>query len=235
MGSRPDIYTKVHKGLRKALFDLSNATGNTDYHNDESIISLAKQFNEVIKFLEEHGRNEELYQLPLLESKFPGAAKHDNSEHELIEKKLIILKRSFNNLIAAVNHERKLKGEVFYHLLSEFISDYLNHMREEEIETANLFYEHCTDEEITSSFKKIVANTSPQDMMMMLKYMIPAVNHPERVELFIGLKQNAPQPAFNAVLILAQSLLTIQEWENLKREIFAVKTKSNSDVWEAVA
>lgn len=233
MGSRPDIYSKVHKGLRKALFDLSYAAGNTDYHIDESIISLAKQFNEVIKFLEEHIRNEKLYQLPLLESKLPGATNHDNHEHDLIEKKLKILKRSFNNLISAVNHERKLKGEVYYHLLNEFVADYLNHMGEEEIGTAKLFYEHCTDGEIISSFKKILANTPPQDMMMMLKYMIPAISHVERIELFMGLKQNAPQPAFNAVMVLAQSLLTVQEWENLKREIFS--QKDSTEVWEAVA
>lgn len=232
MGNRPDIYSKVHKGLRKAFFDLSYTAGNTDFHNDESIISLAKQFNEVIKFLEEHGRNEDLYQLPLLEKKFPGSTKQDEHEHRLIEKKLKILKRSFNNLIAATNGDRKLKGEVFYHLFNEFISDYLNHMREEEIETAKLFYDHCSDDEINAAVKNIVNNTSPQDMMMMLRYMIPAINHTERIELFTGLKQNAPQPAFNAVMVLAHSVLPADEWENLQLSLFSEKNELK--VWEAV-
>jgi hypothetical protein len=179
------------------------------------------------------GKNEELYQLPLLERKIPGSVKHDNLEHEIIEKKINLLNRSFNNLISSSNGDRKLKGEVFYHLLNEFISDYLNHMRDEELETARLFYEHCTDEEISSAFKKIVANMMPQDMMIMLKYMIPAINDNERVELFKGIKANAPQPAFNAIMILTQSLLSANDWEHLLSIISTLEKKP--EVWEAVA
>lgn len=233
MANRPDIYSKVHKGLRKALFDLSYTTGNTDFTNDESLVALAKLYHDVVKFLDEHGKNEELYQLPLLESKIPGSVKHDKLEHEIIERKINLLNRSFNNLISSSNGDRKLKGEVFYHLLNEFISDYLNHMRDEELETAKLFYEHCTDEEISSALKKIVANMMPQDMMLMLKYMIPAINDNERFELLKGIKTNAPQPAFNAIMILTQSLLSANDWEHLHSIISTLEKKP--EVWEAVA
>jgi hypothetical protein len=233
MTNRPDIYSKVHKGLRKALFDLSYTTGNTDFANDESLVALAKLYHDVVKFLHEHEKNEELYQLPLLERKIPGSVKQDNLEHEIIEKKINLLNRSFNNLISSSNGDRKLKGEVFYHLLNEFISDYLNHMRDEELETARLFYEHCTDEEINSVFKKIVANMMPQNMMLMLKYMIPAINEYERVELLKGIKANALQPAFNAIMILTQSLLSANDWEHLQGIISTIEKKP--EVWEAVA
>lgn len=232
MGKRPEIYTKVHKALRKALFDLSYTAGNTDFTNDESLVSFAKFYHEVIKFIEEHGKNEELYQLPVLESKLPGSTIRDNREHEIIVKKIKLLKRSFNNLVFSSAVDRILKGEVFYHLLNEFISDYLIHMRDEELETAKLFYEHCTDEEMISAFKKIITNTPPQDMMIMLKYMIPALNCSERVDLLTNLKQNAPQPAFNAVMILAQSLLPTEDWEYLRNQIIS---KNKLEVWEAVA
>jgi hypothetical protein len=56
MANRPDIYSKVHKGLRKALFDLSYTTGNTDFTNDESLVALAKLYHDVVKFLDEHGK-----------------------------------------------------------------------------------------------------------------------------------------------------------------------------------
>ena len=68
---------------------------------------------------------------------------------------------------------------------------------------------------------------------MMLRYMIPAINHTERIELFSGLKQNAPQPAFNAVIVLAHSVLPADEWENLKLSLFSEKNELK--VWEAVA
>lgn len=232
MGNRPDVYTKVHKGLRRALFELSLTAGNTDFTNDESLVSLAKVYHEVIKFLEEHGKNEELYQLPVLERKFPGVTKSNNKQSEIIKSKLKLLKRSFNNLVFSSTNDRKLKGDVFYHLLNEFIADYLILMKDEELETTRLFSKHCSDEEIISSFKNIIDNTSPQDMMMMLKYIIPALSHSERVELLAGIKKCAPKPAFNSVIVLAQSLLPADEWETLRDEIFS---KNKSEFWDAVA
>lgn len=234
MGSRADIYTKVHKGLRKALFDLSYCAGRTDGTNDEELISLAKLFNDVIKFLEEHGRNEELYQLPLLEARCPGAAKHDNEDHKMIEKQIEALKRNFNNLVSSSAKERRVKTEVFYHLFNDFISIYLKHMLNEELETTKLFHEYCTDDEINSALKKIISNTAPQDMMMMLKFMIPAINRSERLELVSGIKQNAPQPAFNAILVLTQSVINAEEY-NYIIENLPSTGDSEKKVWEAVA
>lgn len=234
MTTRVDIYSKVHKGLRKALFELSYAAGRTDYRNDEEIISLAKLFNEVVHFLEQHGRNEDLYQLPLLEMKNPGSTKHDDEAHRKIEKQIERLKQNFNNLVSSIPKERSLKGEVFYHLFNEFISTYLIHMQDEELYTAKLFHELCTDEELNSAFEKIVSNTSPQDMMLMLRYMIPAINRMERIELMVGIKKNAPQPAFNAIMILAQSILSIEEWEYL-HNFLSSKNEFKERMWEAVA
>lgn len=232
MGNRPDVYTKVHKGLRKALFELSLTAGNTDCTNDESLVSLAKGYHEVIKFLEEHSKNEELFQLPFLERKFPGLTKSDNKQSEIIKSKLKLLKRSFNNLVFSSANDRKLKGDVFYHILNEFIADYLILMKDEELETTSLFSKHCSDEEIISAFKNILDNTSPQDMMIMLKYIIPALSHSERVELFTDIIHCAPKPAFNSVIVLAQSILPVEEWETLRDEIFS---KNKSEFWEAVA
>lgn len=234
MTTRVDIYTKVHKGLRRALFELSYAAGRTDHQSDEEVISLAKLFNEVTHFLEQHGRNEDLYQLPMLEEKMPGSTKHDDEEHKKNEVNLSRLKQSFNNLVSSTPKERALKGEVFYHLLNEFISGYLIHMQQEELQTARLFYENCSDAELKSAFTQIIQNTSPQDMMLMLKYMIPSINRIERVELLRGIKMNAPKPAFNAVMILAQSILSISEWEYLNMALSGERNLKNQ-VWEAVA
>jgi hypothetical protein len=67
----------------------------------------------------------------------------------------------------------------------------------------------------------------------MLKYMIPAINEYERVELLKGIKANALQPAFNAIMILTQSLLSANDWEHLQGIISTIEKKP--EVWEAVA
>lgn len=234
MGLNPDIYTKVHKGLRKALFELSCCVSRTDGSSDEEIITLAKLFNQVMRYLEVHGKNEEFYELSLLKEKFPGSVEHAIDENKMIEKQIDALKRNFNNLVSSSLKERKLKAEVFYHLLNDFISMYLPHMLNKEFETAKLLQENRGYNEINQALRSFISNTSPQDMMMMLKFIIPALNRFERVELISGIKQNAPQPAYNAVMVLAQSLLTSEEYDYLI-EVISSRDEKTSKVWEAVA
>jgi len=234
MGTASDACTKIHKGLRKALFELSCCAGKTDGLSDDDVISLAKLFNEVMRFVELHNRNEELYVLPLLVKKFSASSKRAEKEHFLIDKQIEFLKRNFNNLVSSSIKERKLKTEVFYHLLNDFISAFLQNMLNRELDTSKLLRENCSEDELNSSLKKFIKNTSPQDLMMMFRYILPALNRTEVVELITHIKQTAHQPAFNAVMVLAGSILSADEYDYLMENLIK-KTGSTDKVWEAVA
>lgn len=234
MGTGSDLCTKIHKGMRKALFELSCCAGKTDGLSDEDIISLAKLFNEVMRYLEVHNRNEELYILPLLEKKISTSLIIAEKQHHLMDKQIEFLKRNFNNLVSSSVKERKLKAEVFYHLLNDFISAHLQYLLNRELDTVKMLRENCSTEELNSALNNFIRNTSPQDLMMMFRYILPALNRTEVVELINRIKQTAHQPAFNAVMVLAGSILSADEYNYLMENLIT-KTGSTDKVWEAVA
>lgn len=234
MSPKTDIYTKVHKGLRKALYDLSYSACRTNYSDDYEVENLSKLFDEVIRFLEEYIKNEKLFLLPLLEKKLPGSTFTEREKHSEIEAKIEILKRNFESLAASSYIEKKFKGEIFCQIINEFMTDYLNHMQAEELETTILIYEYCSYEELKNTLRIIISSISPVDIIMMLRYIIPALNTDERVELIERIKQTAPKPAFNAVIVLAQSVLDDDEWRLLQRSLSSAQGEEIK-VWEAVA
>ena len=52
--------------------------------------------------------------------------------------------------------------------------------------------------------------------MMMLKYILPALNRYERAGLFAGMKSSAPEPAFQAIMKLAKGILSAEEFEQVE-------------------
>lgn len=216
---RFDIYTKVHKGLRKALFEFAYAAGRTDYLNDAEVKALHRLGKDVILFLNEHARNEESYQLPLLEKKVPGAAGHDHEEHERIDKLVLALERELDELAATPSSLRQERGESFYHSVNNFIAGYLVHMREEEFETTRLFYQHCTDDELRGALKLIVANMPPDVQQMTSRYILAAITPDERLEILNGVKATAPPHVLNGMLGIARDVLSVGEYEVLAEEL----------------
>ncbi len=214
---RFDVYTAVHKGLRKALFDLGYAIGRTDADNAAELEALYNQCTEIFHFLDEHGENENRYQLVLLEQKRRGAAQHNLDEHEQLDAMVRSLHDSLQAIVEAPRTQRRAMLRAYYGQYHEFVSRYLLHMELEETETTKLLHELCTDEELAGETQKIISNTPPADLAMMLRYMIPSMNGAERLEMLQGLKNSAPPEAFNGVKGLAVQVLHPAEWEALEK------------------
>jgi hypothetical protein len=216
---RPDLYTKVHRALRKALFDLSYTFGHTDFRSDEEVALLQAKAAEVIHFLIEHGHKEDTYFLAPLEAKAPGSTAHDSAEHVVIEGRIEEMKKTFMGLSNLPVAERLAAGESFYFEYNRFISDYLRHMDEEEMITTKLFYEHCTNEELEQMGAALVASIPPADMMMMLHYMVPAMDATSRIEWARGIKPNVPPPAFAGLMAVAEKTLAPEVYTKFAEEV----------------
>ncbi len=173
----------------------------------------------MILFLNEHAHNEETYQLPLLEAKVPGSTRHDHKEHERIDAMVLALEREMDLLTATPSSHRPERGDVFYHTVNDFISDYLVHMREEEFETTRLFYQHCTDDELRGALKQIMANMSPGVQQMTSRYILAAITPGERLEILNGVRAAAPPHVLNGMLGIARDVLSVGEYEVLAEEL----------------
>jgi hemerythrin-like domain-containing protein len=214
---RMDVFVNVHKGLRRGLLGLSLRLGSLDWSDPEEVHATGLEFANQIHFLREHAQNEDLVQVPFLESRSPGTARMMVQDHHRLEREVDKLEDEWNRVSS--NPDPSRLGYQLYLDFNRFLSAYLAHMELEEQEITEAIYQNFTDEEIGQEFKKIIARTSPQDMGMMLSYMIPGMNGPERLAFLSYLKAAAPPEVFGKVKGLAQKVLAPKDWEKLSVQL----------------
>jgi len=214
--SRPDIYAKVHRGLRASLFNLSTLIGRTDFMNDQEVGALRAGAHEVLHFLDEHARNEERWILSLLESKVAGASGHDHESHERIEAEINTFASALNEVASMpASPERCAAGEMLYHRFNRFVSGYILHMEEEEVATTAMLYAYCTDDELQGITRNIMANSEPRDVEMALRAFLPAIDRRLRGEFVHDIARSAPAPVVEWVLGIARETLATRDYEDL--------------------
>jgi hypothetical protein len=210
--NRNDIYARIHKGLRKALFEFSEQTGKTNPANNTQIDSLIDMGKKVFEFLELHAEVEEKFQLPYLAAINPLYVSEDKAEHQKIENQIENLKREMFQIKGCENDTETLYQ--FYLNLNEFIGTYLLHMHHEETITAGYFIHHCQREEMNRIVNDINTFTTPDQKFLALSYFMPAISHPERIEFLTEIKAKN-QAAYENILAETQAILSIQDWETL--------------------
>ena len=209
---RVNIYGFPHKALRSALSQLSLLAGKTNYSDATSLQALKDQNQVSMTLLDTHLHSEEEFLLPALEAKVKGSVQENMEEHVMLVK----LEESFNALLESITVDATPdKGAAYYAAISNFHSKYLAHMEMEEQEMNPLIWANFTDEELLGIHGQIMASLSPEHSMLWFKYIVPSLNPTERSVILGGLKANAPQPAFNAVIHMLKSELTEQEHSDM--------------------
>ncbi|MBN8823235.1 MULTISPECIES: hemerythrin domain-containing protein [unclassified Spirosoma] len=216
---RPDTFRKVHKALRKTLFDTTYLAGRTDFTIDHELEALKTQVNELVHFLHMHAHKEETYSFPLIEAKCPGASAHDQAEHEKIDQLIADLEHRLATTQASPLAVRPGLGYDFYLALNRFVSVYLMHMDEEETDTTAQTYALCTDEEIQGVTQKIIASMSPADAGLSYRYMIPALHSGERTAFFKEVQATAPPFVLQNLLSVASTTLSAHEFQQLETAV----------------
>jgi Hemerythrin HHE cation binding domain len=184
---RPDIFAHVHKGLRKALFELAALAGATDAQDGEGLARLTDKARDVFRFVEHHAFNEDRFLLPRMESKGMAEAQAMHQDHAALEATLRDLVAMAGGLAQNPIHLRR-----FYLDLNRFIAQYVLHLDEEETYMLPLIHAHFTDAELAEFGREAVAATAPQDQAMMLAFMFPAMTQSEVNGFFENLRGKAP-------------------------------------------
>jgi hypothetical protein len=220
VNARLDIYKEVHKGLRKALFDLAFQAGSTDFTSADSLQRLKEQFDLTYNLLEVHAHSEDTFVEPLLKQCNVRMAEMLTAAHKELDATVSRLKQSLNDLNAG-QADISDQGRSLYLGLTRFISEYLKHIADEEQELMPLLWENFDDEKLMEVTGTIRANVPPAVMANFLSLMIPAMNHGERAELLIGMRQATPSHVFDGVCQLSQRVLSEQDWMRLDETVHA--------------
>jgi hypothetical protein len=162
--TQPDIFTNVHKGIRRALFEACVALGRAGADPRRSTAARAL-LREVLHFVAHHGENEDLLLLPLLDACAPAVSERMRAGHARINAALDTLTASVEAAPIGALHHRTC----------EFVSLYLEHMREEEEQLEPAIRAALTLEQLAGFGRGSIERTAPTDQRMMLRWMLPAM------------------------------------------------------------
>ena len=177
MPNRPDIFTNVHKGIRRALFETCIALGSAP--EDAVPAALRAQLRGVLHFVRHHGENEDLLLLPMLVDTAPGVHARMRDAHTRIDNTL----REFDGRIDDGG------ATELCHRSCDLASLYLEHMREEELELEPQIRRVLSAVQLLEFGRGSVARTAPADARSMLTWMLPAMQPAEARELLAQLPE----------------------------------------------
>lgn len=215
--SKPSLVVTPHKGIRYAFAQISMVAGNTDYTDKAEVAKLKAQLEEFGDLLEEHANTENEFVLKALEARMPGSADHDTEDHEHLEETQTKLLEKLDGILQSwfTPDQARQVGYSFYQDLSQLHAAHLEHMLEEEQVTQVLMWTHFTDEEMLDIHHQIIQHIPPAKMLAWMKYILPALNHEERLGLLKGLQAGAPAPFFEQVMSVAEAVLPSKAFEKL--------------------
>ncbi len=172
---QPDLFTNVHKGIRRALFEATLALGRAADDDEAQGRAARAKLGEALRFVAHHGDNEDLLLLPLLERRVPAISARMIAAHAQVGA----------SLDALVGRVEGAPIAALYLETGAFVALYLEHMREEEQELDRAIREAIPADELAAFGRGSVERTAPADQRMMLGWMLPAMTRVD-VEAFFA-------------------------------------------------
>lgn len=212
-----DLYREVHKGLRLALFTVTEQAGRCDATNDEEVRALQASVANLVWMLNEHARHEDTAILPALHQHAAALAGKLEETHKVMDGRLAEIGGAGGALLSDGDRGGAVRG--LYLALAAFTGDYLRHLGEEEEQAMPALTKAMSQEDLFGIQMKVRGAIKPEDMGRFFRFMIPAMNLGERAELLGGVKKFAPPPAFEAFRKMAEDLLPAADYKALAARI----------------
>ena len=209
-------YAASHKGLRNILSQFSLLAGKTNYSDIQEVEKLKKLGDDMFFLLTHHLHTENDDLLRPLEERVHGASKHDLDDHERLEKIQSDIALQLSKLDGKQDEEA---GHSFYLSFTNFHSQYLEHILQEELVTEKLLLNNFSAEELQENSMRIMQKVEFPVILMSLKYIIPAQSLNENIKILTAFKTNAPAEAFQAVLDTIKPVMANEDFVLLTSKI----------------
>lgn len=216
---RLNLYGGIHKALRYCMSHTLLQLGQADAADRKELGLALDQAHHLLELCTAHIEKENHYLHPALERAAPGSSGQIGGEHEAHEQTIAALYRQIDAVAAAAPAGQPLLLETLYRRVALFVAENFEHMHYEETEHNAVLWAHYTDVELMQIHDAIVASIPPEVMMPLMRWMLPALNGTERVDLLQGMQAQAPAPAFAAVLDLARRTLDGAAWSRVRQAL----------------
>ena len=216
---RMDMYAGIHKALRALMADTLVAVGRMDSTDGLELAQTTQRVVELLDFCRSHLRHENEFVHAAIEARAPGASAAIAHEHEEHEQHIASLGQAVEALRACPAAQRVAGARDLYGELALFIAENFQHMHVEETAHNAVLWARYTDAELVEIHDALVASIPPEEMMFIMRWLIPFMNPAERAAVLGDMRSNAPAPAFAAVLATVRPHLTDREWAKLARSL----------------
>lgn len=216
--SRFDLYAVIHKALRLAMTDTLARFGSLDAGDAGARSEAIAQLDALLDLCRAHVDKENHHVHPAIEARRPGTCARIADEHV---QHIAAIDALEAEMVAFRCAPDAAAGFGLYRHLARFVAENLEHMEFEETVHNAALWAAYSDEELMQIHGAIVASIEPAAMGQVLHWMLPAMNHAERIDMLTGMRATAPAPAFEGAMQLALQRLPQREWTRLAHALEA--------------
>ncbi len=216
---RKDLYAFIHKALRAFMFDTLVTLGRVDADDDGQWAQAGDAVAQLLAICRAHLAHENQFIHPAMERHVGGSSAQLAQEHLGHERAIDALEASVARLRACPLAQRARLAHVLYGQLSLFVAHNLEHMQQEERGHNAVLWAHYGDAELAQIEGAIVASIPPDESMVELRWMLPALTPAERAQMLGEMRAHAPAPVFQAVVEQVRPLLSGYQWDRLVRDL----------------
>lgn len=178
--SRDDLFTSIHKGLRKGLFDLTVQAGRADWNDPGEVADLSRRWHAIRSLLDGHSEHEDRHIFRLLDAHDATALIPVEADHVALARRLAELDTCFDAAFATPGPALGLDA---YRALALFVAAYLSHIHREETAVMRSIWQQCSDDEIAGARAGFMADITPDHMALSRELMLEAVEPATRTAL----------------------------------------------------
>ncbi len=216
---RVDLYRGIHKAARALMADTLLALGRMDPDDGPELAHTSLRVMDLLHFCRSHLRHENTHVHSAMEARAPGSSMATSYEHADHELEIDDLMCATRRLLECGDGERPAQALSLYLALSVFIGHNFAHMHVEETQHNAVLWAHFTDAELGAIHEALIAAMPPEELMFVLRWLVPHMNPAERAALLGTMRAGTPAPAFAVVLEVVRPHLTQREWHKLEKAL----------------
>lgn len=214
---RFNFYAGIHKALRAFMADTLLTVGRTDPTDDAELARTVAQVGELMALCASHVAHENTFAHPALEARCPGVSSTVAQEHEGHLHHIAHLNEAAQALQGCEVEEREAGLHALYLALALFVADNLQHMHKEETVHNAALWAAYTDAELAAMHDALIATIPQPEMMLVMRWMLPNLNAPERLGVMQDMRSGAPAPVFEGMLDATRGMLNAHNAMKLAR------------------
>lgn len=216
---RLDLYATIHKALRACMADALLALGRMDTTDNTEVAAIGTKLGQLLDLCASHLEHENAFIHAAIEARAPGASGTIAGEHVVHCEEIAALRAGVAQLQASEAGSRERVALALYRALALFVGHNFAHMQVEESVHNRALWNHYSDDELAAIHGALVASIPPQEMMQIMRWMVPYMNPAERTLVLADMRRHAPAPAFAAVLDVVRPHLDDTAWAKLARSL----------------